>query len=76
MSSLTEKNLKDIMLKKNPYFVPVVFYGFISLFRTKLEIPLKSFREDKSFGTKIITLRQCVNQLKSNLLNTLATVLL
>ena len=56
---------------KMHYFVPIVFlwfqkiYNHISgriLFRVKLNIPFKNSHKAKSFGTKIITLGQCVNE--------------
>ena len=45
------------------------FYGFYSdtsarmLFISKLNMPLQSSHKDESFGTKVITLGQCVNEL-------------
>jgi len=59
-------------LNKNPLFSPIVFlwlysiYNHISariLLRAKLNIPFKLSHKDKSFGTKFITLGQCVNEL-------------
>ena len=47
----------------------VCFYGFYSdtstrmLFISKLNMSLQSSHKDESFGTKVIILGQCVNEL-------------
>ena len=76
MSSVTEKSPKEsswgnsakITEIKAHFFAPQrydVFMIFIVISQlvSKLHIPLKSSRKDKSFGTKIITLGQGVKEL-------------
>ena len=79
MSLMTEKSPKEFLWENSvkiieikPTFCSLTVLCFYDVYNdisvrilliSKLNIPFKSSHKDESFNNKIITLRQCVNQL-------------